>query len=178
MKIPDKISSFFNDSYINNTQNYQILHMIIYLFLISYVVSIQPKLPKFIETLFKNTLFRLICISYILWRANDNILLSTLLTITFLFIMHYTNSNYISSLMEPVKKKLYNGTNKILNSVEPIKQKMYTATHDIVNLVEPYSDKPKKSYTPINASSSFFNKNLTHSSTNSNNMLVSKLLAK
>uniref|UniRef100_A0A6C0H864 Uncharacterized protein n=1 Tax=viral metagenome TaxID=1070528 RepID=A0A6C0H864_9ZZZZ len=161
MNIQDKISTFFNSHNLVNLQHNHIIHMIIYLFLISYVVSIQPKLPKFIETLFKYTLFRLICISYILWRANDNLLLSTLLTITFLFIVHYTNKNHILklvepvkkqiyttthdivNLVEPVKKQIYNDANNILNSVEPIKQQIYTTTHDIVNLVEPYKKNNK-----------------------------------
>ena len=94
MNFYDKITSF-NIRDLSNLNSNQVLHMIIYMFLVSYVVSIQPKLPNFIEGLFKHTLFRLICISYILWRANDNIQLSILLTFSFLIIVHYTNKNHI-----------------------------------------------------------------------------------
>ena len=97
MNFYDKITSF-NTSDLSNLRSNQVLHMIIYMFLVSYVVSIQPKLPNFIEGLFKHTLFRLICISYILWRANDNIQLSILLTFSFLIIVHYTNKNEIWKL--------------------------------------------------------------------------------
>ena len=111
MNFYDKITSF-NIRDLSNLHSNQVLHMIIYMFLVSYVVSIQPKLPNFIEGLFKNTLFRLICISYILWRANDNIQLSILLTFSFLIIVHYTNKNYVSEMMKntknPRNKNYYN----------------------------------------------------------------------
>ena len=111
MNFYDKITSF-NIRDLSNLQSNQVLHMIIYMFLVSYVVSIQPKLPNFIEGLFKHTLFRLICISYILWRANDNIQLSILLTFSFLIIVHYTNKNYVSEMMKntknPRNKNYYN----------------------------------------------------------------------
>ena len=109
MNFYDKITSF-NIRDLSNLHSNQVLHMIIYMFLVSYVVSIQPKLPNFIEGLFKNTLFRLICISYILWRANDNIQLSILLTFSFLIIVHYTNKNDVWELYQlntkSPKKKL------------------------------------------------------------------------
>ena len=104
MNFYDKITSF-NTHDLSNLQSNQVLHMIIYIFLVSYVVSIQPKLPNFIEGLFKHTLFRLICISYILWRANDNIQLSILLTFSFLIIIHYTNKNHILEIYQKLRLK-------------------------------------------------------------------------
>ena len=104
MNFYDKITSF-NTHDLSNLQSNQVLHMIIYIFLVSYVVSIQPKLPNFIEGLFKHTLFRLICISYILWRANDNIQLSILLTFSFLIIVHYTNKNHILEIYQKLRLK-------------------------------------------------------------------------
>jgi hypothetical protein len=68
---------------------------ILVLILCLYVTLVRPELPKYIEKLFENFFFRLIVLSFIVYKANNDIQTSILLTFSFLFIMHTINSQRI-----------------------------------------------------------------------------------
>jgi len=66
---------------------------VVALFLILYVTSARPKLPKFIEELFENPVFRLVVIAYIVYRANSDMQSAILIAALFLIVMHLINKN-------------------------------------------------------------------------------------
>jgi hypothetical protein len=92
----DKMSSEF-DSVVDNNLGWlksnKYVLPVIALFLILYVTSARPKLPKFIEDLFENPIFRLVVIAYIVYRANNDLQSAILIAALFLIIMHLINKN-------------------------------------------------------------------------------------
>jgi hypothetical protein len=92
----DKVSSDFDNMVNDNfgwlrTNKYVL--PVIALFLILYVTSVRPKLPKFIEDLFENPVFRLVVIAYIVYRANSDMQSAILIAALFLIVMHLINKN-------------------------------------------------------------------------------------
>lgn len=68
---------------------------VVSLFLGLYVALARPKLPKYIERLFENPVFRLVVISYILYRGNNDPQLSLMIAAAFLITMHMINRQKI-----------------------------------------------------------------------------------
>ena len=68
------------------------------LFLGMYAALARPKLPNFIGRLFENPVFRLIVISYIIYRGNKDPQLSLMIAAAFLITMHMINKKYVESL--------------------------------------------------------------------------------
>jgi outer membrane biosynthesis protein TonB len=64
-----------------------------------YAALARPKLPKFVEKLFNNPVFRLIVISYIIYRGNKDPQLSIMIAAAFLITMHMINKKKVNNLI-------------------------------------------------------------------------------
>jgi hypothetical protein len=73
------------------------------LFLGMYAALARPKLPNFIAKLFENPVFRLVVISYIIYRGNKDPQLSLMIAAAFLITMHMVNKQQIELLTPTVK---------------------------------------------------------------------------
>ena len=60
-----------------------------------YAALARPKLPKFIEKLFENPIFRLLMISYIIYRGNQDPQLSIMIAAAFLVTIHMINKRKV-----------------------------------------------------------------------------------
>ena len=76
-----------------------------------YAALARPKLPKFIERLFENPVFRLVMISYIIYRGNNDPQLSLMIAAAFLITMHMINKQKVTKMekMGGKKRKLPGG---------------------------------------------------------------------
>jgi hypothetical protein len=63
-----------------------------------YAALARPKLPKFIERLFENPVFRLVMISYIIYRGNNDPQLSLMIAAAFLITMHMINKQKVTKM--------------------------------------------------------------------------------
>jgi len=68
------------------------------LFLGMYAALARPKLPNFIGKLFENPVFRLVVISYIIYRGNKDPQLSLMIAAAFLITMHMINKKSVEKL--------------------------------------------------------------------------------
>ena len=68
------------------------------LFLGMYAALARPKLPNFIAKLFENPVFRLVMISYIIYRGNKDPQLALMIAAAFLITMHMINKQQIEKL--------------------------------------------------------------------------------
>jgi hypothetical protein len=89
------------DSLVNNNlgwvhENKYVLP-IVSLILGVYAALARPKLPKFIEKLFQNPVFRLAMISYIIYRGNKDPQLAVMIAAAFLITMHMINKQKIEN---------------------------------------------------------------------------------
>ena len=77
-----------------------------------YAALARPKLPKFVEKLFANPVFRLVMISYIIYRGNKDPQLAVMIAAAFLVTMHMINKNEIDRLSKKssVKKEPFGFT--------------------------------------------------------------------
>ena len=66
-----------------------------------YAALARPKLPKFMAKLFENPVFRLVVISYIIYRGNKDPQVSLMIALAFLVTMHMINKQYIETLCVP-----------------------------------------------------------------------------
>lgn len=73
------------------------------LFLGMYAALARPKLPTFIAKLFENPVFRLVVISYIIYRGNKDPQLSLMIAAAFLITMHMINKQQVETL-SPTKR--------------------------------------------------------------------------
>ena len=73
---------------------------VISLFLGMYAALARPKLPKFVAKLFENPIFRLVIISYIMYRGNKDPQLSLMIALAFLVTMHMLNKQYIKEVSD------------------------------------------------------------------------------
>ena len=80
---------------------------IVSLILGMYAALARPKLPKFIEKLFNNPIFRLVMISYIIYRGNKDPQLAVMIASAFLITMHMINKRQVKDL-----EKLSNQSDK------------------------------------------------------------------
>lgn len=94
----DKYSQQFNSLVNNNLgwvhENKYVLP-VLSLFLGIYVALARPKLPSFVEKLFENPIFRLVMISYIIYRGNKDPQLSLMIAAAFLITMHMINKQKV-----------------------------------------------------------------------------------
>ncbi len=63
-----------------------------------YAALARPKLPKFIEKLFENPIFRLLMISYIIYRGNQDPQLSIMIAAAFLITIHMINKRQVKNM--------------------------------------------------------------------------------
>jgi len=102
------------DSLVNNNlswvhENKHVLP-VISLVLGLYAALARPKLPKFVEKLFENPVFRLVMISYIIYRGNRDPQLALMIAAAFLMTIHMINKAKIGELeikitdQKPLKK--------------------------------------------------------------------------
>jgi hypothetical protein len=97
----ERYSEQFNSIVNNNlswvhTNNYVL--PVLSLFLGVYVALARPVLPNFMIKLFENPVFRLVMISYIIYRGNNDPQLSLMIATTFLITMHMINKQKIAKL--------------------------------------------------------------------------------
>lgn len=90
----EKYNQIVKENLDNIFQNKYIYSFIIVI-LVLYPVLIRPTLPQYIEKLFMNPIFRLLCISYILYKSTHNMQLSILLSFCFLITMHMINKRKV-----------------------------------------------------------------------------------
>jgi hypothetical protein len=75
------------------------------LFLAVYVAVVRPVLPQFIQRLFENPVFRLVLISYILYRGNKDPQLSLMIAAAFLITMHMINKQKVEQFNSRINNK-------------------------------------------------------------------------
>lgn len=68
------------------------------LFLAIYVAIARPQLPSYVEKLFENPIFRLVMISYILYRGNHDPQLSLMIAAAFLITIHMINKQKVEKM--------------------------------------------------------------------------------
>jgi len=97
---------FFN-SFVNNNFGWvhenKLVLPVLSLILGMYAALARPKLPKFMERLFENPIFRLLTISYIIYRGNDDPQLSLMIASAFLITMHMINKQKVKKMEEMTK---------------------------------------------------------------------------
>ena len=70
-----------------------------------YAALARPKLPKFIEKLFENPIFRLLMISYIIYRGNKDPQLSIMIAAAFLITIHMINKRQVKKIGQESDRK-------------------------------------------------------------------------
>ena len=70
-----------------------------------YAALARPKLPKFIEKLFTNPVFRLLMISYIIYRGNKDPQLAIMIAAAFLITIHMINKKQVSIIAEKMSNQ-------------------------------------------------------------------------
>ena len=95
------------DSLVNNNlgwvhENKYVLP-VLSLFLGLYAALARPKLPKFVEKLFENPVFRLVIISYIIYRGNKDPQLALMIAAAFLMTIHMINKHSVIKLENKCK---------------------------------------------------------------------------
>jgi len=90
------------DSLVNNNLGWvhenKYVFPVVSLILGMYAALARPKLPKFIEKLFNNPIFRLAMISYIIYRGNKDPQLAVMIAAAFLITMHMINKRQVKKL--------------------------------------------------------------------------------
>ena len=92
----DQFNSIVNDNLGWIHENKYVFHTLS-LFLGMYVALARPKLPTFIAKLFENPLFRIVVISYIVYRGNKDPQLSIMIATAFLVTMHMINKTRVEN---------------------------------------------------------------------------------
>ena len=88
---------------------------IVSLILGMYAALARPKLPKFIEQLFNNPIFRLAMISYIIYRGNKDPQLAVMIASAFLITMHMINKRQVKDL-----EKMTSSQATVLAAIKPV----------------------------------------------------------
>jgi len=90
------------DSLVNNNLGWvhknKYVFPVVSLILGMYAALARPKLPKFIEKLFNNPIFRFAMISYIIYRGNKDPQLAVMIAAAFLITMHMINKRQVKKL--------------------------------------------------------------------------------
>ncbi len=74
-------------------------------FLAMYPALIRPKLPTYIEKLFENPIFRLVLISYILYKSKRDMKMAIMIASVFLITMHMINKRKVDKFANTIKVK-------------------------------------------------------------------------
>lgn len=82
-----------------------ILVIIVGLFLILYVPFVRPSLPKFVEHLFENPLFRICIYAYIIYRANHDPMQALVIACVFMITIMMINKMNVNASAKKVQKK-------------------------------------------------------------------------
>jgi len=93
----DHFNEFFNKNF-GWLRTNDIVLTVLVLFLVSYVTVARPQIPFYVEKLLSNSLFRFLIISYILYKSTNNIQVSILLTVGFLYIMQLVSRQKIERM--------------------------------------------------------------------------------
>lgn len=78
---------------------------VISLVLAMYAALARPRLPTYIEKLFENPVFRLVIISYIIYRGNNDPQLSIMIAAAFLITIHMINKRKLNSQLKVEEQK-------------------------------------------------------------------------
>jgi hypothetical protein len=105
------------DSLVNNNLGWvhenKIVLPILALILGIYAALARPKLPKFIEKLFENSVFRLVMIAYIIYRGNNDPQLAVMIAAAFLITMHMINKRRVKKISKYIRKARKNSVRKL-----------------------------------------------------------------
>ena len=101
------ISKTFTNTYediVSNIKRIEIndvVKTILYLFLVLYASLVRPELPRFLETLFKNNLFKLFVFFLIAYLAEKekNYTLALLVALVFFVTMNYLTEREVETKM-------------------------------------------------------------------------------
>ena len=74
------------------------------LFLGMYAALARPKLPKVMENIVENPVFRLLAISYILYRGNEDPQLSLMIAAAFLVTIHMVNKQKVERMSNTIQE--------------------------------------------------------------------------
>lgn len=100
------------DSLVNNNLGWvhenKVVLPILALILGIYAALARPKLPKFIEKLFENPVFRLVMIAYIIYRGNNDPQLAVMIAAAFLITMHMINKRRVNKISKSTRKQKRN----------------------------------------------------------------------
>jgi hypothetical protein len=101
--ISNNVTNTYNDivSNIKNIELNDVVKTILYLFLVLYASFVRPELPRFLETLFKNNLFRLFVFFLIAYLAEkeNNYTLALLVALVFFVTMNYLTEREVETKM-------------------------------------------------------------------------------
>ena len=79
------------------------VYTILSLFLVLYGSLARPQLPKFVERLFENQIFRILVLALIVYRGNDDPKLSLIIAIGFTLTMNYLSRQKIEEQFQQVE---------------------------------------------------------------------------
>ena len=112
------------------------------LFLGMYAALARPTLPNFIIKLFENPVFRLVMISYIIYRGNQDPQLSLMIATAFLITMHMINKKKVEKFSTTKNAiSTVQDVSDIINTWNP-KQKVekFSTTENVISTVQDVSD--------------------------------------
>ena len=99
--VTQKMNETYNDvvKNIKNINFNDVVRSLLYLFLILYASFVRPELPRFLETLFKNNLFRLFVFFLIAYLAEKekNYTLALLVALVFFVSMNYLTEREVEN---------------------------------------------------------------------------------
>lgn len=103
----EKMNQLINNNFdsFNESRIGKVIVPIVSLILILYVASVRPKLPSYVEKLFVNPVFRLVIISYIIYRAGSCPQTALLIAAAFLITLHMINKQKVEEKVKEVVKK-------------------------------------------------------------------------
>jgi len=99
-KLSEQFDSVVNDNLGWIHTNKYVLP-VVSLFLGMYAALARPKLPNFLVKLFENPVFRLVMISYIIYRGNQDPQLSLMIAAAFLITIHMVNKQTVEKWCGP-----------------------------------------------------------------------------
>ena len=89
-----------------------------------YAALASPKLPNFLKKLFDNTIFKIIIISFIAYRANKNPQLSILIAICFVITLNYLAEKETKETFEQIERfnqlEYFSNALDVDGDIEPI----------------------------------------------------------
>ena len=100
----NRLEQIFND-FFENKAGLKVLHenkyveATIWLILVIYVTVARPKLPRYMEKLAENTIFRIVVLTYILYLSSHDAVSSILVAFLFLIVIHYVNKQKVDKIV-------------------------------------------------------------------------------